>query len=105
MDKYVSTTLIDEMVELKKNLAVMSENNMQEALNNLSDAEKEVLLRLYVEGSRKWKLKQKRPMLDQVKQIVMENIVFCLQNVGAVGILQILIHCTGMDVYARSVER
>lgn len=40
MDKYVSTTLIDEMVELKKNLAVMSENNMQEALNNLSDAEK-----------------------------------------------------------------
>lgn len=53
MDKYVSTTIIDEMVELKKNLAVMSENNMQETLNNLSDAEKEVLLRLYVEDSRK----------------------------------------------------
>ena len=53
MDKYVSTTLIDEMIELKKNLAVMSENNMQEALNNLSDKEKEVLLRLYVEDSRK----------------------------------------------------
>ena len=53
MDKYVSTTLIDEMVELKKNLAVISENNMQEALNNLSDKEKEVLLRLYVEDSRK----------------------------------------------------
>lgn len=53
MDKYVSTTLIDDMIELKKNLAVLSENNMQEALNNLSDAEKEVLLRLYVEDSRK----------------------------------------------------
>lgn len=53
MDKYVSTTIIDEMVELKKNLVVMSENNMQEALNNLNDAEKEVLLRLYVEDSRK----------------------------------------------------
>lgn len=53
MDKYVSTTLIDEMIELKKNLAVISENNMQEALNNLSAAEKEVLLRLYVEDSRK----------------------------------------------------
>lgn len=53
MDEYVSTTLIDEMIELKKNLAVMSENNMQEALSNLNDAEKEVLLRLYVEDSRK----------------------------------------------------
>lgn len=52
MDKYVSTTIIDEMIELKKNLAVMSENNMQEALSNLSNAEKEVLLRLYVEESR-----------------------------------------------------
>ena len=46
-------TTIDEMIELKKNLAVISENNMQEALNNLSAAEKEVLLRLYVEDSRK----------------------------------------------------
>lgn len=53
MNKCVSTTIIDEMIELKKNLAVMSENNMQEALNNLNDAEKEVLLRLYVEESRK----------------------------------------------------
>ena len=53
MDKYVSTTLIDEMIELKKNLAVISKNDMQEVLNNLSDAEKEVLLRLYVEESRK----------------------------------------------------
>ena len=53
MDKYVSTAIIDEMIELKKNLAVISENNMQEALNNLSDAEKEVLLRLYVVDSRK----------------------------------------------------
>lgn len=53
MDQYVSTTLIDEMIELKKNLAVISENNMQEALNNLNDAEKEVLLRLYVKDSRK----------------------------------------------------
>lgn len=53
MDKYVNTAIIDEMIELKKNLAVMSENNMQEALNNLNDAEKEVLLRLYVEDSRK----------------------------------------------------
>ena len=53
MDKYVRTTLIDDMIELKKNLAVLSENNMQEALNNLSDAEKEVLLRLYVEDSKK----------------------------------------------------
>lgn len=53
MDKYVSTTIIDEMLELKKNLVVISENNMQEALNNLSTAEKEVLLRLYVEGSRR----------------------------------------------------
>ena len=53
MDKYVSISLIDEMIELKKNLVVMSENNMQEALNNLSDAEKEVLLRLYVEDRRK----------------------------------------------------
>ena len=53
MDKYVSTTLIDEIIELKKNLAVMSENNMQETLNNLNDDEKEVLLRLYVEDSRK----------------------------------------------------
>lgn len=53
MDKYVSISLIDEIIELKKNLVVMSENNMQEALNNLSDAEKEILLRLYVEDSRK----------------------------------------------------
>lgn len=53
MDKYVSTAIIDDMIELKNNLAVISENNMQEALNNLSDAEKEVLLRLYVEDSRK----------------------------------------------------
>lgn len=53
MDKYVSTTIIDDMIELKKNLAVVSENNMQEALNSLNDAEKEVLLRLYVEDSRK----------------------------------------------------
>lgn len=53
MDKYVSTTLINDMIELKKNLAVVSENNMQEALNNLSDAEKEALLRLYIEDSRK----------------------------------------------------
>lgn len=53
MDKFVSTVIIDEMIELKRNLAVMSENNMQEALNNLSDAEKEVLLKLYVEDSRK----------------------------------------------------
>ena len=53
MDKYKSTTIIDDMIELKKNLAVISENNMQEALNNLSDAEKEVLLRLYVEDGRK----------------------------------------------------
>lgn len=53
MDKYVSTTIIDEMIALKKNLAVVSEHNMQEALNNLSDAEKEVLLRLYVEDSRR----------------------------------------------------
>ena len=53
MDKYVSTIIIDDMIELKKNLAVISENNMQEALNNLSDAEKEVLLRLYVEDGRK----------------------------------------------------
>lgn len=53
MDKYVNTTLIDEMVELKKNLAVISENNMQEALNNLSDKEKEVLLRLYLLAIRK----------------------------------------------------
>lgn len=52
-EKYVSKTIIDEMIELKKNLAVISENNMQEALNNLSDAEKEVLLRLYVKDSRK----------------------------------------------------
>lgn len=44
MDKYVSITLVDEMIELKKNLAVMSENNMRKALNNLSDTEKEVLL-------------------------------------------------------------
>ena len=53
MDKFVSTVIIDEMIELKRNLAVVSENNMQEALNNLSDAEKEVLLKLYVEESRK----------------------------------------------------
>lgn len=53
MDKYVSTTIIDEMIELKKNLVVISENNMQEALNNLSTVEKEVLLRLYVEESRR----------------------------------------------------
>lgn len=53
MDNYASTTLKDEMNELKKNLAVMSENNMQEVLNNLNDTEKEVLLRLYVEDSRK----------------------------------------------------
>lgn len=53
MDKFVSTVIIDEMIELKRNLAVVSENNMQEALNNLSDAEKEVLLKLYVEDSRK----------------------------------------------------
>lgn len=53
MDKYVSTIIIDDMIELKKNLAVISENNMQEALNNLSDTEKEVLLRLYVEDGRK----------------------------------------------------
>ena len=56
MDKYVSITLIDEMIELKKNLAVTSENNMQEALNSLNDEEKEVLLRLYVEDSRKMKI-------------------------------------------------
>lgn len=56
MDKYVSITLIDEMIELKKNLAVTSENNMQEMLNSLNDAEKEVLLRLYVEDSRKMKI-------------------------------------------------
>ena len=48
-----NTDIIDEMIELKNNLAVISENNIQEALNNLSDAEKEVLLRLYVEDSRK----------------------------------------------------
>lgn len=53
MDKNVSTTIIDEMLELKKNLVVISENNMQEVLNNLSTVEKEVLLRLYVEESRR----------------------------------------------------
>lgn len=53
MDEYVNTTIIDEMLELKKNLSVISENNVQEALNNLSDAEKEVLLKLYVDDSRK----------------------------------------------------
>ena len=53
MDKFVSTVIIDEMIELKRNLAVMSEYNMQEALNNLSEAEKEVLLKLYVEDRRK----------------------------------------------------
>lgn len=53
MDKYVSTAITNEMIDLKEVLAVISENNMQEALNNLSNTEKEVLLRLYVNDSRK----------------------------------------------------
>lgn len=76
MDKYVSITLVDEMIELKKNLAVMSENNMREALNNLSDTEKEVLLRLYVKDSRKWIGKQKKHTLGRVQRINPENTVF-----------------------------
>lgn len=46
--------IIDDMIELKDNLAIMSENDMREALNNLDESEKEILLRLYVEDSRKW---------------------------------------------------
>ena len=48
-----NTDIIDDMIELKDNLTVMSENDMREALNNLNESEKEILLRLYVEDSRK----------------------------------------------------
>lgn len=51
--KYVSTELIDHMLEIKKNLAVASETDMQEILDHLSDGEKDVLLRLYIRESRK----------------------------------------------------
>lgn len=47
-----NTDIIDDMIELKDNLTVMSENDMREALNNLNESEKEILLRLYVEDSR-----------------------------------------------------
>lgn len=49
----MSTKIIDKMIEIKKNLAIMNEHDMQEALNNLSEIEKDVLLRLYVQDSRK----------------------------------------------------
>lgn len=50
--KKENTDIIEDMIELKDNLSVMSENDIQEALNNLNESEKEVLLRLYVDDSR-----------------------------------------------------
>lgn len=53
--KYAATDLIDEMLALKENLSVVSESNMQDMLDHLSDEEKDILLRLYVNESRKGK--------------------------------------------------
>lgn len=53
--KYAVTDLIDEMLAMKENLSVVSESNMQDMLNHLSDEEKDILLRLYVNESRKGK--------------------------------------------------
>lgn len=52
---YAATDLIDEMLALKENLSVVSESNMQDMLDHLSDEEKDILLRLYVNESRKGK--------------------------------------------------
>ena len=46
---------IDEMLAMKENLSVVSESNMQDMLDHLSDEEKDILLRLYVNESRKGK--------------------------------------------------
>lgn len=51
--KYAVTDLIDEMLAMKENLSVVSESNMQDMLDHLSDEEKDILLRLYVNESRK----------------------------------------------------
>lgn len=50
--EYASISVIDEMIELKNNLAVMSKSNMENILAHLSESEKDVLLRLYINDSR-----------------------------------------------------
>lgn len=49
---YASISVIDEMIELKNNLAVMSKSDMEDTLAHLSESEKDVLLRLYINDSR-----------------------------------------------------
>lgn len=50
--EYASISVIDEMIELKNNLAVMSKSDMEDTLAHLNEGEKDVLLRLYIEDSR-----------------------------------------------------
>ena len=49
--KYVSQAFIDDMMEIKKDLAILPEVNVQDILDHLGDEEKDVLLRLYITES------------------------------------------------------
>lgn len=50
--KYVSPAFINDMLRIKKDLAILPEINVQDILDHLSDEEKYVLLSLYITESR-----------------------------------------------------
>ena len=48
--QYVSTEKIDEMIVIKENIPYLSEINREQMLSRLSNEEKEILLRLYIQA-------------------------------------------------------
>lgn len=48
MGKYVSTELIDKMAKIKDDFKNMPKDTIEDILKDITDDEKEVLLRLYI---------------------------------------------------------
>ena len=48
MEKYVSTEFIDEMKKVKEDFLILSNDVIEEMLKDMTQEEKEVLLRLYI---------------------------------------------------------
>lgn len=48
MERYVSTELIDEMEKVKADFLILSKDVIEDVLKDMTQEEKEVLLRLYI---------------------------------------------------------
>lgn len=48
MSRYVSTELIDEMSKVKEDFKILSKDMIEDMLNDMTEEEKEILLRLYI---------------------------------------------------------